>query len=94
MGYHQGGASLAQLVQGLLDENFRGVVQSGGSFIQNQDGGILQKYPGDAKPLLLAAGEPHTTLTDHGVVAMLHGHDVIVDVGTLGGFDYFFFRGI
>ena len=94
VGHHQGGAALAQLVQGLLDENFRGVVQSGGCLIQNQNGGIFQKYPGNAQPLLLAAGEPHAPLTDHGVVAMLHGHDGLVNVGPLSCLNDLFFRSI
>ena len=94
MGHHNGGSALAKLVQGLLDQDFRGVVQGGSGFVQNQDGGILQKYPGDGQTLLLAAGETDAPLADLGIVAIRQGHHIVVDVGSLSCGDDLFLRGI
>ena len=52
--------------------------------------GDWQDGPGDGYPLLLAAGEPQAALTDLGLVLFGHTHDVLMDVGGLGGsFDLF-----
>ena len=83
MGHDQGGAAEAELIQGLLNQDFRGVIQGAGGLIQDQDGGILQEDPGDAEALLLAAAEADAALADLGIIAMGEAHDVIMDIGPL-----------
>ncbi len=94
MGYHQGGAAPAQFVQGLLNQHFGGIVQGTGGLVQNQNGGIFQEYPGDAKALLLAAGELDAPFADFRVVALFQGHDVIVDIGPADCLIDFFLGGV
>ena len=77
----EGGASLAELVECLLDEHLGGVIECTGCFVQNQNGGILEENACDAQSLLLTARKLDAALTDLGVVALFKGHDVFVDVG-------------
>ena len=92
--HHDGGAALAQLVQSLLDQDLGGVVQGRGSLVQNEDGGIFQKHAGDGQSLLLSARQPHATLADDRLIAVLQSHDVVVDVGPLGGLDDLLLGGV
>ena len=45
-----------QVVDGLLDDFFRLIVQSGRGFVQHHHRCLLEKGPGDGHPLLLSAG--------------------------------------
>ena len=43
-------------------------IDGGGGVVQNQDLGLFQQRPGNAEPLLLAAGDVGAALLDVGVV--------------------------
>ena len=84
---HDGGSALAELVQCLLDHDLGGVVKRTGRLVQNEDRRVLEEHTRDAKTLFLTARQTHAALADDSIVALLHRHDVIMDVGALGGFD-------
>ena len=84
MGNDNGGPILHEVVQRPLHLAFRLGIQGGGRLVQNQDGGVLQKRPGNGEPLLLAAGKPHPGLADHGVEAPRQGLDKVQGIGGTG----------
>ena len=94
VGDHQRGAALAQLVQRALDHDLGGVVKRRGGLVQDEYGRVLEEHAGDGQALLLPARQAHAALADHGVVAVLHGEDVVVDVGALGGLDDLLLGGV
>jgi hypothetical protein len=49
-GYDNGRAALDKPLQGLVNKFFRGRVQVGGGFIQDENGGIFQECAGDRVP--------------------------------------------
>ncbi len=85
MGDGEGGAALAELLQGALYQKLRLVVQRAGGLIQQQDGRILQKDPGDGQALLLPAGQLHPPLAHMGVIALRQRHDKLMGARLLGG---------
>ena len=93
VGDDQCGTAYCQGIKSSLDLGFRHGVQGGGSFIQNQDGGILQKDPGNGHPLFLTAGQEGAPLAHIGVKALGHSQDILVNLRFLGGFDDFFLSG-
>ena len=82
VGNDNGGAALAQFVQGGLDSLLGDGVQGGGCLIQHQDLRIFQEHPGDGDPLLLAAGEHDSPLADVAVIAVRQLHDLIMYLST------------
>jgi hypothetical protein len=52
--YDKAGPLLQKPVEGLLDEFLRGVVDAGGGFVEEEDGGIFQQSAGDGDALLFA----------------------------------------
>ena len=84
VGHHQRRAAFAQFIQGMLDQDFRRIVQCAGRFVQDQDGRILEEDAGNAQSLLLSAGQLHAALADLRVIPVFEGHDVVMDIGTLG----------
>ena len=48
---------MSQLFKALSHKDLALVVQCAGGFVQNQDGRVLQKYPGNGDALLLSAGQ-------------------------------------
>ena len=55
VGDGQGGAAMSQLFKALSHKDLALVIQCAGGFVQNQDGRVLQKYPGNGDTLLLDA---------------------------------------
>ena len=80
VGDDQGGAAPAQLVEGMLDPGFRDAVQGGGGLVQNEDGRIFQKNPGNGYPLLLAPGQQGAPLAHIGVEPVGHGGNIVVQL--------------
>ena len=70
MGHHQGGASLAQLVQSLLNQQLGGVIQGAGGLVQNENGRVFQEDTGDGDALLLPAGKTDSPLPHQGFVPL------------------------
>ena len=80
--HHQGGTALHEALQGFLHEAFRFVVERGGGFVEDQDGGILVHGACNGQPLALAAGELGRVVSHHAV----HAHGQAFDEGAeIGG---------
>ena len=69
VGDGQGGAAVRQLFKALPHKDLALVVQCAGGFVQNQDGRVLQEYPGNGDALLLSAGQLDAALAHIGVVS-------------------------
>ena len=82
VGDDDGGAALAQFVQGGLDPLLGDGVQGGGGLVQHQNLRIFQEHPGDGDPLLLAAGEHDPPFADVAVITVGQLHDLIMYLGT------------
>jgi hypothetical protein len=88
VGDGQGGAAMSQLFKALSHKDLALVIQCAGGFVQNQDGRVLQKYPGNGDALLLSAGQLDAALAHIGVVAVLQRKDELFRARqTGGGFD-------
>ena len=66
VGDHQGGARLAQLVDGRLDVAFGLGIQGRGGLVQQQYRGVTQQGAGDGDALALTTGEGGAILADAG----------------------------
>src|SRR5438045_7574997 len=78
MSDHERRSILHQVMECRLDQNLRLSIERRSCFVKNQDRRVLKNCPGNRDSLLLAAGEPHTALADHCLVAAGHAHDEIV----------------
>ncbi|CAN4015950.1 pyrroline-5-carboxylate reductase, partial [Dysosmobacter welbionis] len=58
-------------------------IQAGGGLVQQDDGGVFQKRPGDGDALPLPAGELRPVLPDGGVIALGQAADELPAVGGL-----------
>ena len=94
VGDDEGGSALGEVVKGSLNLGLGDGIQSGGCFVQNQDGGVFQENSGDGYPLLLPTGQEGASFAHIGVKAVRHGQDIVVDFSLLSGFVDFFFRGV
>ena len=92
VGDDQRGAPFGKAVKRGLNLALGGGIQRAGRLIQNEHTRVFQEDAGDGDALLLAAGEHHAALADDGIVAIRHGHDVLVDFGQLGGLDHLVHR--
>ncbi|CAN4049019.1 HTH-type transcriptional regulator immR, partial [Dysosmobacter welbionis] len=86
-------------IRDLLQKRFadQGVglgVHGGGGVVQDQDLGVLQQGPGDAKPLLLPAGDVGAALLDIGVVLVGELLDKGVRLGQLAHPDHLLVSGV
>ena len=79
------GATLHEVAERDLDERFALGVESGGGFVEDEDGGVLQDGAGDGDALAFAAGEAEALFADDGVVALRHAQDEVVGEGVAGG---------
>ena len=86
VGDNQRGSALGQIVKRPLNSGLGHGIQRGSRFVQNQDGWIFQKNPGNGNPLLLSAGEQCAPFAHIGIEAMGHRHDVIIDLCLLSRF--------
>ena len=64
-------------------------VEAGGGFVEEDDGWVLDEHAGDGYALLLASAE----LQGLGLELVGQLHDLVVDVGLLGGFHDFLVGG-
>lgn len=82
-----------QIVDGLLHDAFRFVVQSGGGFVQNDDGGIFQKGASNGHTLFLPAGEENAAFSDFGIDAVGQAGDEVGEVSAVQRAVYFLICG-
>ena len=80
--------------EGLPDGSVGLGVHRGGGVVQNQDLGLFQQGTGDAKTLLLTAGNIGAALLDLMVVAIGEAFDEIVGAGQLADMDQFLISSI
>ena len=85
----QGGASLLQSLQCLLDGGFRLGIEGGGRLVEQQQRRIAQDGAGDGDTLALSAGEAHAALTQFLVVALAKRADELMRFGRARGLAYF-----
>lgn len=85
VGDDDGGATLHEMIEGLLDLRFGLAVECGGGLVEQEDGGVLEEGAGDRDPLALAAGEAAAILADLGFVTLGLLKDEIMGVGGAGG---------
>ena len=64
LGNDQGHRLPGKLPQGVAEGRVRGVVQGGGTVVQDQDGGMTSQGPGNGQALALAAREVRAALPD------------------------------
>ena len=93
MGDDQHGFAGQQAGEGALDLGLVLHIQAGGGLIQQDDGGVLQKGPGDGDALAFPAGELGPVFPDGGVVALGQPADKLVAVGGFGGGKHFLVGG-
>ena len=86
VGDDDGGASVEEAFEGLLDLGFGDGIDIGGGFIQDEDAGGGEHGAGYADELALAEGEIDTAFLNAGLVAIRQGADKIVGVGLAGDF--------
>ncbi len=86
VGDDDGGASVEETFEGLLDLGFGDGIDIGGGFIQDEDAGGGEHGAGDADELALAEGEIDAAFLNAGLVAIRQGADKIVGVGLAGDF--------
>ena len=79
MGDQEDGFAPALLMEGFQDHGLVEAVQVGGGLVQEQEGGVVEKGPGQAQPLPLPAGEGVPQLADLRIVALGEAHDEVVD---------------
>ena len=94
VGYDKAGALLQEAVEGLLDEFLCGVVDAGGGFVEEEDGGIFQQCAGDGDALFFADAEAHAAFADFGVELLGEFFDEGGGVGGAEGGPEFFVRGV
>ena len=73
------------LPEGLADHGVGAGVHGGGGVVQNEDLGFFQQRTGDAKTLLLTAGDVGAALLDVGVVAVGERADEVVRLREAAG---------
>ena len=86
------GTVFHQRVKRLLDKMFRGCIESGCRFVENEYWRIFEQRAGDGEALLLAAGEKGAAFAGHAVVFFRFRQDEFICVGLMCGFDDLFFR--
>ncbi len=94
MGDDEGGPSLHQLLEAVLDVFFCDRIEGGGRFVEDEDRGRGEEGAGDRDPLPLAAGELGPPLANEGGVPIGAFSDELVAVGKFCGMDDLFPCGI
>ena len=85
VGNDYAGASLHELVEGLLDGEFALGVEGAGGFVEYEDGRVFEYGACYAKALALPATEGDAAVADVGVVALRQLGDELVGMGDGGG---------
>ena len=83
-----------ELAEALADQGVGPGVHSGSGIVEDQDLGLLQKGPGDAQPLLLAAGDVAAALLDPGVVLVGKLLDELVGLRQAAGLKHLLVGGV
>ena len=94
LGDNQLGGAGDFLPEGLADHGIGVGVHGGGGVVQNQDFRLFQQGPGDAQPLLLAAGDIGAALLDVGIVALREALDEFVGAGQAAGMNQLLIGGL
>ena len=87
---YENSAAGHEIVQSILNEQFRFGVELGSRFVQNEDGSVLQQGAGNREALALAAGKALAAIADQGPITVRHLHDEIMREGGLSGGNDFF----
>jgi hypothetical protein len=83
------GATGHEPFERLLHQGLGLIVERTGGFIEDENGRVLEKGPGDCHPLSLAATQFHATLTNAGLVPTRQGGDEVMSIGRSGrGLDF------
>lgn len=85
VGDDDGGASLAQFIECLLDMRLGHAVQGARRLIQDENGRVFEEDARNGDPLLLPAGKHGAALTHVGLEALRHPADILVDLRPPGG---------
>ena len=83
MGDHQDRFAFCQLPDGLLQLLLVFGIHAGCSFIQNDDGCVLQNCPCNGDPLLFSAGEAGASFADRCLITVGQRHDKVMAAGFL-----------
>src|ERR1700736_269146 len=84
MRHHDHGMRLTGMIDGGTDLALADVIQRRSSFVENQDGRILQKHPSQGDALALAAGKIPAAFVENRSVAVRHGQDLVVNMCLAG----------
>ena len=94
LGHDQHGAVLIRGVQRPAQRSVGLEIQGGKAVVENEDRGLLCQGPGDAQPLLLAAGYIAAALGDRGVVSFRFFLNELGGLGGLGKLAHLFVGGL
>ena len=94
MGNNQNGAVFHQIINGLLHDFFRFVIERRSRFVQNQNRRIFNKRPCDSDSLLLSARNQNAALADLCIQALIECADKFVETGSFKHFFQTLFRNI
>ena len=81
VGDDNGRTVLHQVGESVLHKPLALSIESRCRLVQNKNRGILQHGPGYGYALTLASGELAATVSDIGIVTMLHLHDELIRIG-------------
>src|SRR5271157_6387326 len=93
MGYDDGRPPFGEFQKGPMYLQFRDVIQVGGGFVQNQDGGVFEEHARDGNALFFTTRQFNAAFPNDRVEFIWKIHDKIIDIRMLGGGDYFFISG-
>ena len=85
VGNDDGRSAAAQLVKRLLYKYLGGVVEGACRLIKDEYGGVFKENSCYAYALFLPARELDAALAYIGIIAVRQRHDIIMDIGALGG---------
>ena len=85
VGDEEGGSSLHEGFEGLLDETLALGIEGAGGFVEDEDGRVAEDGACDGDALALTAGELDAAVADGGLVTLGEGLDEGVGVGETGG---------
>src|SRR6185312_943130 len=80
----EGGSILHQVLQRRLNQDFRLGVERRSSFVEDEDGRILQQGASNRDALALSSGKPHTALANYRVIAGGETHDEVMGQRRVG----------
>ena len=84
MGNEEGGLPCPAGLEVVQNDLLGAGVHGRDGIVQNQDGRVLEQGAGNGDALLLAAGNGHAALAQHGLITVFKVHDVVTDVRQRG----------